>query len=219
MSGLPLQVGDLPPGIVAVRVIRGDFKENVTNQKVELRLGASGQSQEAVTGQDGRAQFAGLPVGQTVTAQAIVDGEPLASQPFVLPSEGGVRVMLVANAGVPGADLPIETSPSPDVFPTRAQPGSRAPGEESADVVPALFALVTGGVAMWWLWPAYRRARLAETPRPIPQTQQSRGQLLESLLQLERDHDAMRVGEESYLMRRRQLMVELTSPESDAMAR
>jgi hypothetical protein len=77
MSGLPIQVGDLPPGMVTVRVIRGNFNENVTNQKVELQLVALGQSRAVLTGQDGRAVFGGLQLGQTVQARAVVAGAGL----------------------------------------------------------------------------------------------------------------------------------------------
>ena len=73
MSGLPLQVGDLAPGIVAVRVIRRNFSENVGNQTVELRVGATGRTVKAVTSSDGRAQFEPLAVGETVQVHAAVD--------------------------------------------------------------------------------------------------------------------------------------------------
>ena len=160
-----------------------------------MQLGTSGQSREAVTGQDGRAQFAGLQVGQTVTARAFVDGEPLESQPFVLPAEGGVPSS--GRERPAGSDRSVEASSSPDLLQTRAQPGTRSARAESTAVVPALFAIVTMSVAAWWLLPR-RRVEVAHTTSPIPQTEERRGQLLESLFQLERDRDAMRIGEESY---------------------
>ena len=60
MSGLPLQVGDLPPGTVAVRVIRQSFANNVANQPVELQVvGSSGKVLEVPTDASGRATFPG----------------------------------------------------------------------------------------------------------------------------------------------------------------
>jgi hypothetical protein len=49
------------------------------------------------TDEQGRAQFAGLAPGTTVTAEAVVDGETLRSQPITVPSAGGVRVALIAG--------------------------------------------------------------------------------------------------------------------------
>jgi hypothetical protein len=149
MSGLPIQVGDLPPGMVTVRVIRGNFNENVTNQKVELQLVALGQSRAVLTGQDGRAVFGGLQLGQTVQARAVVDGEALDSQSFILPFEGGVRLVLVAGAGLTAS---APTGQGNDSTPVTA-------------MVPVFFGLVTVGVAALWLLPAGRR-RKAERTRP-----------------------------------------------------
>ncbi len=157
MSGLPLQVGDLPPGLVTVRVIRGNFAENIENQKVELQLVTSGQSREAVTSRDGRAEFGGLQVGQTVKARAVVEGEALESQPFVLPTEGGVRLVLVADAGVTTSALTTPAVSSVDSFSTRDQPTARSGSADVTAIVPIFFALVTIGVATLWLWPAGRR--------------------------------------------------------------
>lgn len=99
MSGLPLQVGDLPPGIVAVRVIRRTFSENVQGIAVALEDLASGEVLKATTNVEGRAQFTAMPVGSTVQARATVDGESLESQAFPLPGQGGVRLVLVAGVG------------------------------------------------------------------------------------------------------------------------
>ena len=213
MSGLPLQVGDLPPGIVTVRVIRASFAENVEKQKVELQLVASGESREAVTSRDGRAEFRGLQVGQTVKARAVAEGEALESQPFVLPSEGGVRLVLVAGSGVAApAWAPTTDYPAGPVS-AREQTARQSGTTDWTALAPIFFALVTTGAARLWLWPA-RRSTEAERARPsIPQSQEPRDQLLESLFQLERDHDAMHISGESYATRRRELMDEITSLE------
>lgn len=99
MSGLPLQVGDLPPGVVVVRVIRGSFQNNLAGQDVRLHPGEAGEPRRAVTGADGRARFDGLTIGSQVYVRALVGAETLESQPFVIPSQAGVRVVLAAGVG------------------------------------------------------------------------------------------------------------------------
>lgn len=96
MSGVPLQVGDLPPGIVAVRVIRRSFQDNVPGQQVRLRTAEGGRVLSAVTGADGRAQFDGLRIGERIQVRAAVGSETLESGEFQIPAEGGVRLVLVA---------------------------------------------------------------------------------------------------------------------------
>ena len=61
MSGVPLPVGDLAPGTVTVRVVRGSMANVIPNQTVELAGGAKPLS--SVTNETGRAEFPGLPVG------------------------------------------------------------------------------------------------------------------------------------------------------------
>ena len=95
MSGIPRSVDDLPWGTVSVRLIRGEFSNNITNHPVELHIG--GEVRTANTGDDGRAQFNGLRPGTRVHAVAVVDGERLESREFPAPSQGGIRLMLVAT--------------------------------------------------------------------------------------------------------------------------
>jgi len=115
MSGVPLPSGDLPAGTVSVRVVRGDLTNNVTGQPVELHGG--GQDRRAVTDASGRAVFEGVPVGASVHALAIVDGQRLESQNFAMPAEGGMRVILVSGAaagsagGGPGTPVPPAGGP------------------------------------------------------------------------------------------------------------
>jgi hypothetical protein len=96
MSGIPRPVSDLPNGTVSVRLIRGSFSNNITDFPVELFV--AGHPRSAKTDDAGRAEFSGLPAGATLKAVAVVDGERLESQEFPAPSEGGIRLMLVASA-------------------------------------------------------------------------------------------------------------------------
>jgi hypothetical protein len=93
MSGVPLPVSELAPGTVTVRVVRGSLTNALADQTVEIVGGAAASMK---TNAEGRAEFSGLPVGATVKAVATVDGERIESQEFPLPSNGGVRLMLVA---------------------------------------------------------------------------------------------------------------------------
>lgn len=112
MAGRPLPVGDLPVGTVTVRVVRGSMTNVIAGQTVELS--GAGRPLSAVTDAQGRAEFPGLTPGTTVMASTTVDGERLDSQPFAVPSSGGVRVALVAGlgqagaAGTPSAAGPVE---------------------------------------------------------------------------------------------------------------
>ena len=115
MSGIPRPVGDLPNSTVSVRLIRGSLANNITDHVVELRVG--GKTVTAKSDETGRAEFKALPPGVTVKASADVDGEHLESQEFPVPSQGGVRLLLVATdpnkpaapKAAPGA--PAQTGP------------------------------------------------------------------------------------------------------------
>src|SRR5262245_9271795 len=95
MSGIPRPVNDLPSGTVSVRLIRGALSNNIKGHPVELRVGDKVQT--AKTDENGRAEFRGLPSGAKLQAVAVVDGERLESQEFPAPSQGGIRLMLVAT--------------------------------------------------------------------------------------------------------------------------
>lgn len=95
MSGIPRPVGDLPNGAITVRVVRGSLSNNIANQEVELSVG--GTIHREKTDDTGHVEFKGLPVGAAVKALAVVDGERLESQEFTVPTQGGVRLMLVAT--------------------------------------------------------------------------------------------------------------------------
>ena len=147
MSGLPLQVSDLPPGTVSVRVIRRTFADNVAGQEVKLAVGEEGRVLTAVTDADGRALFRGLAVGEMMRARTAVDGEPLASQFFELPARGGVRIVLVAGAGTgdpaPGSTPEVATAPA-----SAAQPsGERSPMVDVA-IIGTFFVFTVGAVGL-----------------------------------------------------------------------
>jgi hypothetical protein len=96
MSGVPLPVGDLAPGTVTVRVVRGSMANVIAGQLVELTTGVPSPA-SAKTNEAGRAEFSGLAPGTRVKASATVNGERLESQEFTVPATGGIRVALVAT--------------------------------------------------------------------------------------------------------------------------
>lgn len=95
MSGVPLQVSDVPVGTVTARVIRGALTNPMPGQTVELN--GPGVTKTAKTDEAGRATFSGLAPGTRVRAAVVVDGERVESQDFDVPAAGGMRVMLVAT--------------------------------------------------------------------------------------------------------------------------
>ena len=95
MSGIPRPVTDLQPGHVSVRLIRGQLSNNIQGHPVEMHAG--GKVLTVETDENGRAEFSGVAAGTTAKAVAVVDGERLESQEFPWPSDGGIRLMLVAT--------------------------------------------------------------------------------------------------------------------------
>ncbi|MEQ1758882.1 MAG: carboxypeptidase-like regulatory domain-containing protein [Vicinamibacterales bacterium] len=95
MNGKALPAGELPNGTVTVRVFRESVGNNVPGQQVSVTAG--GVTRTAATDGEGRAEFADLPQGQEGRATVTVDGEQLTSEPFTVPSNGGLRVILVSG--------------------------------------------------------------------------------------------------------------------------
>ncbi len=122
MSGVPLPVGDLPPGTVTVRVVRGTMTNVITGQRVDL-IGPTPMS--AKTNDAGRAEFTGLQPGVRVRASTTVDGENLESQEFTIPSNGGIRVALVATDSTTQSQNGSKTPATP------AQIGTVTLGQQS----------------------------------------------------------------------------------------
>ena len=104
MAGIPRPDGNLPDGVITVRVVRQALANNVTGHPVELRAG--GDVQTVNTDENGRATFPAPAPGTIVRAATEVDGERLESQEFPSPDRGGVAVMLVAGLGDAPAQEP-----------------------------------------------------------------------------------------------------------------
>jgi hypothetical protein len=95
MSGIPRPVTDLPERTVSVRVIRGSLSNNLPGQAVEFTV--DGKVTTVKTDENGRAELGPLTPGATVQTATTVDGERLESQPFPVPAQGGIRLLLVAT--------------------------------------------------------------------------------------------------------------------------
>lgn len=153
MSGTPLLSGDLSPGTVTVRVVRGDMSNNVANQPVDLH--GAGPVQTVQTGADGRATFSGLPQNARVHVVSTLDGARLESSEFAVPVQGGIRIMLVGRAqpGAPNsAEAPAsQAAPSPAAVPGTIALNSQSRfvvevGEETVDFY-ALLDVVNAGAS------------------------------------------------------------------------
>lgn len=122
MAGQPLPVGDLAPGSVVVRLVRGSLSNPLPGQIVELLGPAARPSQK--TNDAGRAEFAGLTPGTRVRAVATIDGERLESQEFSVPATGGIRLLLVGS-DPEARDREAEAAASP------ARPGAVVFGDQT----------------------------------------------------------------------------------------
>jgi hypothetical protein len=94
IHGRALPAPELSDGTVTVRVVREAIGNDAPGQTVEVTVGNA--TQQGVTDEQGRATFSGLAAGEAV-ARVTVDGEALVSQPFPVPTKGGLRVILVAG--------------------------------------------------------------------------------------------------------------------------
>jgi hypothetical protein len=95
IHGKALPASDLASGVVTVRVVRESVGNNLPGQTVRVTSGAT--TSEALTDAQGRAEFTDLPKGQQAVAAVTVDGEVLTSEPFAVPTSGGLRVILIAG--------------------------------------------------------------------------------------------------------------------------
>jgi hypothetical protein len=93
MSGIPRPDPTVPPGKLVVRVIRGDFAHPLVGTEVTLDGPDTGRT--ARVGDDGRANFEGLPLGGPYVVSAKSGDQTVGSQKIDLPAEAGVKVMLV----------------------------------------------------------------------------------------------------------------------------
>jgi hypothetical protein len=95
IAGRALPARELPDGTVSVRLVRESIGNNIGGHDVSVTAG--GSTRRGRTDESGRAQVTGLPAGASATAEAVVDGETLTSQPFEVPATGGIRVILIAG--------------------------------------------------------------------------------------------------------------------------
>jgi hypothetical protein len=96
IHGRAIPAPELATGTVTVRVVREAIGNNVPGQQVRVSVG--GATKSATTDAQGRAEFTDLPKGGSdAVAEVTVDGEKLVSQPFTVPTSGGLRVILVAG--------------------------------------------------------------------------------------------------------------------------
>jgi len=95
IHGKAIPAAELPAGTVTVRVVRESIGNNIQGQQVTVTVG--GTTKTATTDDQGRAQFENLPRGEQARAEATVNGEALVSDPFMVPTSGGLRVILVAG--------------------------------------------------------------------------------------------------------------------------
>jgi hypothetical protein len=154
MSGMPLPVGDVDPGTVVVRVIRGSLANPLVNQTVEI-LG-TGPPVTLPTNDTGRAEFKGLRIGTRVKAVTIVGDERLESQEFTVPTTGGIRVMLVALD--PDAEKKAEEDRKLAQAP--AQPGAVVLGDQTRFV----FELGDEGLSVFNILQIVNTARIPVQP-------------------------------------------------------
>ena len=120
MSGIPRPDPNLADGLITVRVIRGNFANNVPGHSVDLLAGDAVLTAE--TDAEGRASFSSLSPGSQVRVATTLDGERLVSQSFASPGRGGVAVLLVGVTGGGGGD-PIAS--------VAARPGRVTLGQDS----------------------------------------------------------------------------------------
>jgi hypothetical protein len=100
--GRPLPDAGMPPGTVSVRVSRRMPGNAVAGAEVTAIIKNAGgdlRRRAEKTDADGRVIFEGMVPGDEFHAQVTVDGETLQTQTFTVPSQGGIRTMLIAALG------------------------------------------------------------------------------------------------------------------------
>jgi hypothetical protein len=95
MSGIPRQDPQLPAGTVSARLVRGQVTNLVVGFPVEFIV--DGKSQSVATDVTGHAVLCGVPPGATIRVVATMGSERVDSQPFQMPPQGGMVLMLVAG--------------------------------------------------------------------------------------------------------------------------
>jgi hypothetical protein len=106
MSGKPLPDPGLAAGTVTVRVARKLPANAVAGVEVSAIIknpAGDAKKRTATTDAEGRATFEAVTAGHQFTATVTVDGERLSTTDFTMPPSGGIRTMLIAGLGPPGA--------------------------------------------------------------------------------------------------------------------
>jgi hypothetical protein len=204
MAGVPLQVGDLPPGTIVVRLVQVTFAQRLVNHPVELHVGSTVQPLRATTNAEGRAEFSGVAVGTAVHAFAEVGGERLESQRFTVPVQGGVRLILVAGASQ------LRAAPANDA--PRTAPYA-AEETDARGVVVACLALTGAGVLLTVgrrrrAKPVAALARGSAVP-PRPDYRSARDLLCDRLIDLEGRRRAGTLTVTTYEAERERVMIAL----------
>jgi hypothetical protein len=112
ISGKPLPDRGMPPGTVKVRVARKAPSNPVADVEITVitkNAGGDARKRTAKADAQGVALFESLAPGDEFHAEVKVDGELLKTDTFPIPSEGGVRTMLIAGLGpapAGGAEAP-----------------------------------------------------------------------------------------------------------------
>lgn len=162
MSGTPLPTGEMPDGTVSVRVVRESLGNNQAG--VTVSLTGDGVATSAETDAEGRAIFSGMRPGVVVTARAVAQGETVSSQPFPVPAQGGVRLILALGLSGGGtAESGGATSASGSGGAaggggtTAAVPGRVVLGAQTRTIV----EIVDGGLEVFHV---FEIANIADTP-------------------------------------------------------
>jgi hypothetical protein len=106
ISGQPLPDKGMAPGTVSVRVARKIPANAVAGVEVSVitkNEGGDLRKRSLKTDAGGRVLFESLAPGDEFHAEVTVDGEHLETVKFPIPAQGGVRTMLIAGLGPPGA--------------------------------------------------------------------------------------------------------------------
>lgn len=121
--GMAVPAADAATGTLIVRVVDGAPSKPVVGIDVELIVPSGGSARAARTDAEGRATFTKLPVGDryvarvttTVPAAAAASGGPeqkiINSEPFDVPSQNGLRLLLSVSAWQGGAAAGAEDIP------------------------------------------------------------------------------------------------------------
>lgn len=145
--GRPLPDRGMPTGTVSVRVSRKLPANAVAGVEVSAIIKNAGgdlRRRTEKTDAGGRALFEGMVPGDEFHAEVTVDGKTLHTDTFPMPSEGGIRTMLIADLGAPG-EVPAAGAPAGGGAPAGAP---TAAGEPPPFVLGATAGVATADTAL-----------------------------------------------------------------------